>query len=85
MRHFTCANAIRLFFRRHYPISSVTFSSLDPQDQRSVGVSSKLNVVAPLLLITVSLVLVVVHLCIFLDFEYLSYFACLHAFVFCKG
>ncbi|XP_061642147.1 tensin-2-like isoform X4 [Phyllopteryx taeniolatus] len=24
----------RLFFRRHYPISSVTFSSLDPQDQR---------------------------------------------------
>lgn len=24
----------RLFFRRHYPIHSVTFSSLDPQDQR---------------------------------------------------
>ncbi|XP_029358595.1 tensin-2-like isoform X2 [Echeneis naucrates] len=24
----------RLFFRRHYPINSVTFSSLDPQDQR---------------------------------------------------
>ncbi|KAM9859594.1 tensin-2-like [Aulostomus maculatus] len=24
----------RLFFRRHYPISSVTFSSLDPQDKR---------------------------------------------------
>ncbi|XP_057700886.1 tensin-2-like isoform X2 [Corythoichthys intestinalis] len=27
----------RLFFRRHYPISSVTFSSLDPQDQRMFG------------------------------------------------
>uniref|UniRef100_A0A674NET7 Tensin 2b n=1 Tax=Takifugu rubripes TaxID=31033 RepID=A0A674NET7_TAKRU len=26
-------NKRRLFFRRHYPISSVTFSSLDPQDQ----------------------------------------------------
>uniref|UniRef100_A0A665TDP9 PTB domain-containing protein n=1 Tax=Echeneis naucrates TaxID=173247 RepID=A0A665TDP9_ECHNA len=26
----------RLFFRRHYPINSVTFSSLDPQDQRWV-------------------------------------------------
>ncbi|XP_070698234.1 tensin-2-like isoform X3 [Pempheris klunzingeri] len=24
----------RLFFRRHYPINTVTFSSLDPQDQR---------------------------------------------------
>lgn len=24
----------RLFFRRHYPISTVTFSSLDPQDHR---------------------------------------------------
>ncbi|XP_019942689.2 tensin-2-like isoform X1 [Paralichthys olivaceus] len=24
----------RLFFRRHYPISTVTFSSLDPQDKR---------------------------------------------------
>ncbi|KAF7656166.1 hypothetical protein LDENG_00045760 [Lucifuga dentata] len=24
----------RLFFRRHYPINSVTFSSVDPQDQR---------------------------------------------------
>ncbi|XP_026162890.1 tensin-2-like isoform X2 [Mastacembelus armatus] len=27
----------RLFFRRHYPISSVTFSSLDPQDRRMFG------------------------------------------------
>lgn len=27
----------RLFFRRHYPISSVTFSSLDPQDKRMFG------------------------------------------------
>ncbi|KAM3620946.1 uncharacterized protein V6R79_003955 [Siganus canaliculatus] len=27
----------RLFFRRHYPISSVTFSSLDPQDHRMFG------------------------------------------------
>ncbi|KAM6928121.1 tensin-2-like isoform 2-T2 [Xenentodon cancila] len=27
----------RLFFRRHYPITSVTFSSLDPQDQRMFG------------------------------------------------
>ncbi|XP_028301698.1 tensin-2-like isoform X2 [Gouania willdenowi] len=27
----------RLFFRRHYPISSVTFSSLDPQDQRWIN------------------------------------------------
>ncbi|XP_066520912.1 tensin-2 [Hoplias malabaricus] len=27
-------NQRRLFFRRHYPIHSVTFSSLDPQDQR---------------------------------------------------
>uniref|UniRef100_A0A4W6C7P7 Tensin 2b n=1 Tax=Lates calcarifer TaxID=8187 RepID=A0A4W6C7P7_LATCA len=27
----------RLFFRRHYPINSVTFSSLDPQDQRMFG------------------------------------------------
>ncbi|KAM4613258.1 tensin-2-like isoform 2-T2 [Polymixia lowei] len=27
----------RLFFRRHYPISSVTFSSVDPQDQRMFG------------------------------------------------
>uniref|UniRef100_A0A8C4GJU6 Tensin 2b n=1 Tax=Dicentrarchus labrax TaxID=13489 RepID=A0A8C4GJU6_DICLA len=27
----------RLFFRRHYPISSVTFSSLDPHDQRMFG------------------------------------------------
>uniref|UniRef100_A0AAQ4R6Z4 Tensin 2b n=1 Tax=Gasterosteus aculeatus aculeatus TaxID=481459 RepID=A0AAQ4R6Z4_GASAC len=26
----------RLFFRRHYPINSVTFSSLNPQDQRWV-------------------------------------------------
>ncbi|XP_077459706.1 tensin-2-like isoform X2 [Stigmatopora argus] len=35
----------RLFFRRHYPISSVTFSSLDPQDQRwtnSDSTSSKM-------------------------------------------
>lgn len=27
----------RLFFRRHYPINTVTFSSLDPQDQRMFG------------------------------------------------
>ncbi|XP_030584850.1 tensin-2-like isoform X2 [Archocentrus centrarchus] len=27
----------RLFFRRHYPISSITFSSLDPHDQRMFG------------------------------------------------
>lgn len=27
----------RLFFRRHYPIGSVTFSSVDPQDQRMFG------------------------------------------------
>ncbi|XP_047439777.1 tensin-2-like isoform X2 [Mugil cephalus] len=27
----------RIFFRRHYPINSVTFSSLDPQDQRMFG------------------------------------------------
>uniref|UniRef100_A0A8C3A5D8 SH2 domain-containing protein n=1 Tax=Cyclopterus lumpus TaxID=8103 RepID=A0A8C3A5D8_CYCLU len=35
----------RLFFRRHYPISSVTFSSLNPQDQRwtnSDSTSSKM-------------------------------------------
>ncbi|XP_018533180.1 tensin-2 isoform X3 [Lates calcarifer] len=35
----------RLFFRRHYPINSVTFSSLDPQDQRwtnSDSTSSKM-------------------------------------------
>lgn len=29
-----CLCSYRLFFRRHYPISSVTFSSLDPQDHR---------------------------------------------------
>uniref|UniRef100_A0A8C6SYG5 Uncharacterized protein n=1 Tax=Neogobius melanostomus TaxID=47308 RepID=A0A8C6SYG5_9GOBI len=27
----------RLFFRRHYPINTVTFSSLDPQDKRMFG------------------------------------------------
>ncbi|KAK1902023.1 Tensin-2 [Dissostichus eleginoides] len=27
----------RLFFRRHYPINSVTFSSINPQDQRMFG------------------------------------------------
>ncbi|KAM9758384.1 tensin-2-like isoform 2-T2 [Menidia menidia] len=27
----------RLFFRRHYPINTVTFSSLDPQDHRMFG------------------------------------------------
>ncbi|XP_059185686.1 tensin-2-like [Centropristis striata] len=35
----------RLFFRRHYPINSVTFSSLNPQDQRwtnSDSTSSKM-------------------------------------------
>ncbi|XP_071384977.1 tensin-2-like [Centroberyx affinis] len=35
----------RLFFRRHYPISSVTFSSVDPQDHRwtnSDSTSSKM-------------------------------------------
>uniref|UniRef100_A0A3P8V368 Tensin 2b n=1 Tax=Cynoglossus semilaevis TaxID=244447 RepID=A0A3P8V368_CYNSE len=30
-------NKRRLFFRRHYPLSSVTFSSLDPQDKRMFG------------------------------------------------
>ncbi|XP_073671322.1 tensin-2 isoform X2 [Paramisgurnus dabryanus] len=30
-------NQRRLFFRRHYPIHSVTFSSVDPQDQRMFG------------------------------------------------
>uniref|UniRef100_A0A674MPE0 Tensin 2b n=1 Tax=Takifugu rubripes TaxID=31033 RepID=A0A674MPE0_TAKRU len=33
-------NKRRLFFRRHYPISSVTFSSLDPQDQRWISSDS---------------------------------------------
>ncbi|XP_070759563.1 tensin-2-like [Enoplosus armatus] len=33
----------RLFFRRHYPISSVTFSSLDPQDQRWTNSDSTLS------------------------------------------
>ncbi|KAL0977831.1 hypothetical protein UPYG_G00161850 [Umbra pygmaea] len=31
----------RLFFRRHYPISSVTFSCLDPQDQRWTNSDNK--------------------------------------------
>ncbi|XP_010893263.4 tensin-2 isoform X2 [Esox lucius] len=31
----------RLFFRRHYPISSVTFSSLDPKDQRWTNSDNK--------------------------------------------
>lgn len=31
-KHCLCLH--RLFFRRHYPISTVTFSSLDPQDHR---------------------------------------------------
>ncbi|KAK2862357.1 hypothetical protein Q5P01_001890 [Channa striata] len=30
----------RLFFRRHYPINSVTFSSVDPQDQRWINSDS---------------------------------------------
>ncbi|XP_056886395.1 tensin-2-like isoform X6 [Takifugu flavidus] len=33
-------NKRRLFFRRHYPVSSVTFSSLDPQDQRWISSDS---------------------------------------------
>lgn len=32
--YFLCLH--RLFFRRHYPINTVTFSSIDPQDQRWV-------------------------------------------------
>ncbi|XP_039602702.1 tensin-2-like isoform X3 [Polypterus senegalus] len=38
-------NQRRLFFRRHYPLNSVTFSSLDPQDRRwpnPDGTTSKL-------------------------------------------
>lgn len=31
----------RVFFRRHYPISSVTFSSVDPQDRRVFGFVAK--------------------------------------------
>uniref|UniRef100_A0A3B1KC28 Tensin 2 n=1 Tax=Astyanax mexicanus TaxID=7994 RepID=A0A3B1KC28_ASTMX len=31
----------RVFFRRHYPINSVTFSSLDPQDRRVFGFVAK--------------------------------------------
>ncbi|XP_038130804.1 tensin-2-like isoform X1 [Cyprinodon tularosa] len=33
-------NKRRLFFRRHYPINSVTFSSLDPHDQRWINSDS---------------------------------------------
>uniref|UniRef100_A0A8C2IM80 Tensin 2a n=1 Tax=Cyprinus carpio TaxID=7962 RepID=A0A8C2IM80_CYPCA len=31
----------RVFFRRHYPINSVTFSSVDPQDKRVFGFVAK--------------------------------------------
>ncbi|XP_063071484.1 tensin-2-like isoform X2 [Engraulis encrasicolus] len=31
----------RVFFRRHYPINSVTYSSVDPQDQRMFGFVAK--------------------------------------------
>ncbi|XP_016333136.1 tensin-2-like isoform X3 [Sinocyclocheilus anshuiensis] len=31
----------RVFFRRHYPINSVTFSSMDPQDRRVFGFVAK--------------------------------------------
>ncbi|XP_058265887.1 tensin-2 isoform X3 [Hemibagrus wyckioides] len=31
----------RVFFRRHYPINSVTFSSVDPQDRRVFGFVAK--------------------------------------------
>lgn len=31
----------RVFFRRHYPINSVTYSSLDPQDRRVFGFVAK--------------------------------------------
>ncbi|KAF7695955.1 hypothetical protein HF521_006049 [Silurus meridionalis] len=31
----------RVFFRRHYPINSVTFSSIDPQDRRVFGFVAK--------------------------------------------
>lgn len=27
-------NQRKLFFRRHYPVNSITFSSTDPQDRR---------------------------------------------------
>eukprot|EP00063_Salmo_salar_P027834 XP_014002669.1 PREDICTED: tensin-2-like isoform X2 [Salmo salar] len=31
----------RVFFRRHYPVNSVTFSSIDPQDRRVFGFVAK--------------------------------------------
>ncbi|XP_042563527.1 tensin-2 isoform X2 [Clupea harengus] len=31
----------RVFFRRHYPLNSVTFSSIDPQDRRVFGFMAK--------------------------------------------
>ncbi|TTE51854.1 Tensin-2 [Bagarius yarrelli] len=34
-------NQRRVFFRRHYPINSVTFSSIDPQDRRVFGFVAK--------------------------------------------
>uniref|UniRef100_A0A4W4EXE5 Tensin 2a n=1 Tax=Electrophorus electricus TaxID=8005 RepID=A0A4W4EXE5_ELEEL len=36
----------RVFFRRHYPINSVTFSSVDPQDRRLVGPTAVFGFVA---------------------------------------
>ncbi|KAL7891392.1 hypothetical protein AOLI_G00008680 [Acnodon oligacanthus] len=36
-------NQRRLFFRRHYPIHSVTFSSVDPQDQRWTNADNASN------------------------------------------
>nr|XP_046195603.1 tensin-2-like isoform X2 [Oncorhynchus gorbuscha] len=35
------SKATRLFFRRHYPINSVTFSSVDPQDKRWTNSDNK--------------------------------------------
>ena len=36
----------RLFFRRHYPINSVTFSSLDPKDQRWVVIIRTIEMIS---------------------------------------
>uniref|UniRef100_A0A3B3UPX1 Tensin-2-like n=1 Tax=Poecilia latipinna TaxID=48699 RepID=A0A3B3UPX1_9TELE len=38
----------RVFFRRHYPISSVTFSSLDPQNQRFEQANTHCHCIFPL-------------------------------------
>lgn len=81
---FKCANAIRLFFRRHYPISSVTFSSLDPQDQRWVRAASNLNSASGFLAndsIFGQSGGASVHCS---EIKYLRYFACSHAFIVCR-